>query len=100
MKKLFTVVNTDYSISSIVINGTNYTPGQNVNLAVGLNTSMKIKVHYGGGCPIDSNEVSIPLVQGKPILTDDISDATCDSSYKINFDRIYSKLEKIKMLLT
>lgn len=96
LKKLFTVVNTDYSISSIVINGTNYTPGQNVNLAVGLNTSMKIKVHYGGGCPIDSNEVSIPLVQGKPILTDDISDATCDSSYKINFDRIYSKLGKDK----
>ncbi|WP_291122174.1 T9SS type B sorting domain-containing protein [Empedobacter sp. UBA7620] len=96
LKKLFIVVNTDYSISSIVIDGTNYTPGQNVNLAVGLNTSMKIKVHYGGGCPIDSNEVSIPLVQGKPILTDDISDATCDSSYKINFDRIYSKLGKDK----
>jgi len=96
LKKLFTVVNTDYSISSIVIDGTNYTPGQTVNLAVGLNTSMKIKVHYGGGCPIDSNEVSIPLVQGKPILTDDISDATCDSSYKINFDRIYSKLGKDK----
>ncbi|HAR74569.1 MAG TPA: hypothetical protein DCR77_14350, partial [Flavobacteriaceae bacterium] len=96
LKKLFTVVNTDYSISSIVIDGTNYTPGQNVNLAVGQTTSMKIKVHYGGGCPIDSNEVSINLVQGKPILTDDISDATCDSSYKINFDRIYSKLGKDK----
>ncbi|MFV0184453.1 T9SS type B sorting domain-containing protein [Empedobacter falsenii] len=96
LKKLFTVVNTDYSISSIVIDGTNYTPGQNVNLAVGQTTSMKIKVHYGGGCPIDSNEVSIPLVQGKPILTDDISDATCDSSYKINFDRIYSKFGKDK----
>lgn len=96
LKKLFTIVNTNYSISSIVVDGTNYTPGQTVNLTVGQSTSMKIKVHYGGGCPIDSNEVSIPLVQGKPILTDDISDATCDSSYKINFDRIYSKLGKDK----
>lgn len=96
LKKLFDVVDGNYSISSIVIDGTNYTPGQTVNLTVGQTTSMKIKVHYSVGCPIDSNEVSIPLAQGKPTLSGDIYDTTCDSSYKINFDRIYSKLGKDK----
>ncbi|MDM1523116.1 gliding motility-associated C-terminal domain-containing protein [Empedobacter sp. 225-1] len=96
LNKLFPTVDSNYSISSIVIDGTSYTSGQNVNLAVGQTTSMKIKVHYGGGCPIDSHEVSIPLVQGKPTLSGDVDDATCDSSYKINFDRIYSKLGKDK----
>ncbi|WP_313303997.1 T9SS type B sorting domain-containing protein [Empedobacter sp.] len=96
LTKLFDVVDGNYSISSIVIDGTNYTPGQTVNLTVGQTTSMKIKVHYSVGCPIDSNEVSIPLAQGKPTLSGDIYDTTCDSSYKINFDRIYSKLGKDK----
>lgn len=96
LNKLFPTVDSNYSIYSIVIDGTSYTSGQNVNLAVGQTTSMKIKVHYGGGCPIDSHEVSIPLVQGKPTLSGDVDDATCDSSYKINFDRIYSKLGKDK----
>ncbi|MCA4781776.1 T9SS type B sorting domain-containing protein [Empedobacter stercoris] len=96
LNKLFPTVDSNYSISSIVIDGTSYTSGQNVNLAVGQTTSMKIKVHYGGGCPIDSHEVSIPLAQGKPTLSGDIYDTTCDSSYKINFDRIYSKFGKDK----
>lgn len=92
LNKLFDVVDGNYSISSIVVDGTNYTPGQTVTLTVGQSTSMKIKVHYGGSCPIDSNEVLIPLVQGEPTLSGDISDTTCNDPYTIDFDRIYSKL--------
>ncbi|MCA4808339.1 gliding motility-associated C-terminal domain-containing protein [Empedobacter stercoris] len=92
LNKLFPTVDSNYSISSIVIDGTSYTSGQNVNLAVGQTTSMKIKVHYGGGCPIDSHEVSIPLKQGSPVLSSIEPETTCKDEYRINFDNIYTKL--------
>ncbi len=96
LKKLFETVDSNYSISSITINGVSYTAGQIVNLTIGEQTTINIKVHYGGMCSLDSKEVSIPLKQGSPVLSSNISDATCDTSYKIDFDKIYTKLNTDK----
>ena len=96
LKKLFETVDSNYSISSITVNGVSYTAGQIVNLTIGEQTTINIKVHYGGGCPVDSKEVSIPLKQGSPVLSSNISDATCDATYKIDFDKIYTKLNTDK----
>ena len=95
LNKLFNTVDVNYSISSIVINRATYLPGDTVNLAIGEKTEMKIKVYYGGTCPIDSNEVSIPIIQGSPELSGVIDDTTC-TTYTIDFDKIYSKLGKDK----
>lgn len=96
LKKLFETVDSNYSISSITVNGVSYTAGQIVNLTIGEQTTINIKVHYGGMCSLDSKEVSISLKQGSPVLSSNISDATCDTSYKIDFDKIYTKLNTDK----
>lgn len=92
LSQLFDTVNSNYTISSISINGVAYSSGNTVTLRTGEETSIKVKVHYGGTCPIDSQEVSIPLKQGTPTLSSNISDVTCSSSYTINFDTLFSKL--------
>lgn len=92
LKLLFDNVLSEYSISSITINGNSYNSGDNVTLSAGEETAIKVKVNYGGSCPIISEEKSIPLKQGKPTLSSGSSDTTCNSSYTINFDTIYSKL--------
>lgn len=96
LNKLFGSVNPDYSITSIAVDGIAYAIGNTVPLTNNQTTSIKIKVHYNGTCPIDSEEKSIPLNQGTPILDANISDVTCDTSYRVIFDQIYSKLGKDK----
>ncbi|WP_313386294.1 T9SS type B sorting domain-containing protein [Chishuiella sp.] len=93
LSQLFDTVDSNYTISSISINGVAYSFGNTVTLRTGEETVIKVKVHFGGTCPIDSQEVSIPLKQGTPILYDNnISDVTCSSSYSINYDTLFSKL--------
>ncbi|WP_313374503.1 T9SS type B sorting domain-containing protein [Chishuiella sp.] len=92
LSQLFDTVDSNYTISSISINGNSYNSGDNVTLSAGEETAIKVKVNYGGSCPIISEEKSIPLKQGKPTLSSGSSDTTCNSSYTINFDTIYSKL--------
>ncbi|WP_282629104.1 T9SS type B sorting domain-containing protein [Empedobacter sedimenti] len=74
------------------INGTLFTENGVINLNAGEVANLKIVVSYNGSCPVDSEEKIIKLIQGTPILTGTISDATCSSSYQINFDQIYSKI--------
>ena len=96
LNKLFGSVNPDYSITSISVDGIAYAIGNTVPLTNNQTTAIKIKVHYNGTCPIDSEEKSIPLNQGTPILNANISDVTCDTSYRVSFDQIYQKLGKDK----
>lgn len=92
LSKLFDSVLPEYSISSITVNGTSYNAGDSVPLTVGEETSIKIKVKYNGACAIDSNEISIPLKQGSPVLSNNISAATCDTQHKLLYSEVYSKL--------
>lgn len=92
LSQLFDNVDSNYTISSISINGLAYSSGNTVTLRTGEQTAIKVKVHYGGICPIDSEEKSIPLTQGTPVLSNNISDVTCSSSYVINYDTLFSKL--------
>lgn len=92
LSKLFVTVLAEYKISSITIDGNSYNVGDSVPLNTGEEKFIKIKVRYNGDCPVDSNEITIPLKQGSPILSNNISAATCDNTYQLLYTEVYSKL--------
>lgn len=92
LSKVLNNVIPEYSISSLTIKGITYNIGDSVPLITGEETSIKIKVNYNGSCPIESNEISIPLKQGSPVLSSNISSVTCDNQHQLLYSEVYSKL--------
>ncbi|MEG0930918.1 T9SS type B sorting domain-containing protein [Algoriella sp.] len=80
----------NYKIKTV--NGTAFVENSTINLTAGGITDLKIIVSYNGTCPVDSVEKTIQVKQGTPVLAGNISDVTCDSNYKINFDQIFTKI--------
>ncbi|WP_313580277.1 T9SS type B sorting domain-containing protein [Chishuiella sp.] len=74
------------------VNGITFREDNQINLTPDGSENLKIIISYTGACPIDSQEVSIPLKQGSPIISEIPPYFTCSSSYVINYDTIYSKL--------
>lgn len=93
LSKLFVNVLDKYSISSITIDGNSYNVGDSVPLNTGEEKFIKIKVTYNGSCPVESNEITIPIKQGSPVLSNNISAATCDNTHQLLYTEVYSKLE-------
>ncbi|TGN29775.1 T9SS type B sorting domain-containing protein [Empedobacter tilapiae] len=77
------------------VNGAVFSEGSQINLTTGENKDLKIIVSYTGSCPIDSHEKIIKIQQGTPVIRQIKDDVTCDLTYKISFDYIYSELSKL-----
>ncbi|HJD86860.1 MAG TPA: T9SS type B sorting domain-containing protein [Empedobacter falsenii] len=84
---------TKYKIKTV--NGTAFLENSIINLTAGGVTNFKIIVSYNGTCPVDSVEKIIQVKQGTPEIKQIKEDVTCDSTYKISFDYIYSELARL-----
>ncbi|MFV0225712.1 T9SS type B sorting domain-containing protein [Empedobacter falsenii] len=84
---------TKYKIKTV--NGTAFLENSIINLTAGGVTDFKIIVSYNGTCPVDSVEKIIQVKQGTPEIKQIKEDVTCDSTYKISFDYIYSELARL-----
>ena len=80
----------NYKIKTV--NGTAFVENSTINLTAGGITDLKIIISYNGTCPVDSVEKTIQVKQGTPVLAGNISDVTCNSFYKIDFDKIFTKI--------